>query len=172
MVMSFEIRKKAMTLERPFGGLNVVTSGDAWQFGPIGSNAVYDNYNKLPKRASVQTIAAMFWKHELDSFNCFRELTVERRCKDPWSQVLYCQRFNFTRMLVVCKFDILAPKWWEKQRHHDWGARTNFFCCRQNMYPHWFQSQLQDMFDDVNVCYQFGLRFSETAIERRNRERV
>ena len=77
--------KKNMTLERPFGGLNVVTSGDAWQFGPIGSNAVYDNYNKLPKRASVQTIAAMCWKHELDSFNCFRELTVERRCKDPWS---------------------------------------------------------------------------------------
>lgn len=74
-----------MPLERPFGGLNVATSGDAWQFGPIASSAVYDNPHKLPKKASIETIAAMFWKHEVNSFNCFKELTVERRCKDPWS---------------------------------------------------------------------------------------
>ena len=77
--------KKTVPLERHFGGLNVATSGDAWQFGPIASSAVYDNPHKLPKKASIETIAAMFWKHEVNSFNCFKELTVERRCKDPWS---------------------------------------------------------------------------------------
>ena len=77
--------KKALHLERPFGGLNVITSGDAWQFGPIGSvGAVYDNYLRLPNRASLRDISAMFWKREDNSFNCFKELTVERRCKDPW----------------------------------------------------------------------------------------
>ena len=45
---------------------------------------MYDNYLKLPNKASVKDIAVMFWKQEKDSFNCFRELTVERRCKDPW----------------------------------------------------------------------------------------
>ena len=87
--------KKALHLERPFGGLNVVVSGDAWQFGPIGSvGAVYDNYLRLPTRASLRDISAMFWKREKDSFNCFTELTVERRCKDPWLWVFYLQRFN------------------------------------------------------------------------------
>ena len=34
--------------KRPFGGLNVVASGDAWQFGPIGSSgAVFDNPLKM-----------------------------------------------------------------------------------------------------------------------------
>ena len=77
--------QKALHPERPFGGLNVVASGDAWQFGPIGSvGAVYDNYLRLPNRASLRDISAMFWKREENSFNCFKELTVERRCKDPW----------------------------------------------------------------------------------------
>ena len=77
--------KEALALPRPFGGLNVVASGDAWQFGPIGSvGAVFDNPLRLPIKASLRNIFAMFWTRELNSFNCFRELTVERRCKDPW----------------------------------------------------------------------------------------
>ena len=84
MKVPFEKKKSIVALERLFGGLNVATSGDAWQFGPIASSAVYDNPRSLPKKASIETIGAMFWKHEGDSFNCFKELTVERRCKDPW----------------------------------------------------------------------------------------
>ena len=44
---------------RPFGGLNVVTSGDAWQFGPIGSCAVFDNPLRLKDSASFKLIAEM-----------------------------------------------------------------------------------------------------------------
>ena len=76
---------RSRNVNRPFGGLNVVTSGDAWQFGPIGSSgAVFDNPLKMNKRSSSEQISAMFWTTEPDAFNCFLELTVERRCKDPW----------------------------------------------------------------------------------------
>lgn len=30
----------------------------------------------------------MFWTRDTDSFNKFCELTVERRCKDPWFELL------------------------------------------------------------------------------------
>ena len=46
--------------ERPFGGLNVVVSGDAWQFGPIQScGAVFDNSTRMKCIASHATIADM-----------------------------------------------------------------------------------------------------------------
>ena len=46
--------------ERPFGGLNLVVSGDAWQFGPIGScGVVFDNPIRMQSIASNSTIAAM-----------------------------------------------------------------------------------------------------------------
>ena len=71
--------------KRPFGGLNVVTSGDAWQFGPIASSgAVFDNPLRLEKSLAAQQIATMFWTKEENSFNRVLELTVERRCKDVW----------------------------------------------------------------------------------------
>ena len=70
--------------KRPFGGLNVVTSGDAWQFGPVrSSGAVFDNPLLLQKSSAVQRIAEMFWTKDKDSFTHFLELTIERRCKDP-----------------------------------------------------------------------------------------
>ena len=76
---------RSKTDKRPFGGLNVVTSGDAWQFGPIASSgAVFDNPLKLGKSSAAQQIATMFWTKEANSFNHFLELTVERRCKDVW----------------------------------------------------------------------------------------
>ena len=46
--------------DRPFGGLNVVVSGDAWQFGPVGSSgAVFDNPTRMQSRTSIATISAM-----------------------------------------------------------------------------------------------------------------
>ena len=47
--------------KRPFGGLNVVVSGDAWQFGPIGSvGAVFDNPTRMQCKAANAIIASMF----------------------------------------------------------------------------------------------------------------
>ena len=46
--------------KRPFGGLNVVVSGDAWQFGPIGSvGAVFDNPTRMQCKAANAIIASM-----------------------------------------------------------------------------------------------------------------
>ena len=46
--------------QRPFGGLNLVVSGDAWQFGPIGScGAVFDNPIRMQCVAANSIIAAM-----------------------------------------------------------------------------------------------------------------
>ena len=76
---------RSKNVKRPFGGLNVVVSGDAWQFGPIGSSgAVFDNPLLFKKSSAVEQITTMFWTRDIDSFNGFFELTVERRCKDPW----------------------------------------------------------------------------------------
>ena len=95
--------------KRAFGGLNVITSGDAWQFGPIGSSgAVFDNSFKKGTSSSVQRIASMFWTKppaEIDSFNSFFELTVERRCKDPWlSHVLRGARHGYLDEESYCVF--------------------------------------------------------------------
>ena len=47
--------------KRPFGGLNVVVSGDAWQFGPIGSvGAVFDNPTRMRCKAANTIISNMF----------------------------------------------------------------------------------------------------------------
>ena len=48
------------TSDRPFGGLNMVVSGDAWQFRPIGScGAVFDNPTRLQCISAHETVAAM-----------------------------------------------------------------------------------------------------------------
>ena len=83
---TWSLRKEGETIShRPFGGLNLVVSGDAWQFGPVGAGAVFDDPFKTKfDSASNKIISEMFWKKEEDSFNQFLELTVERRCKDRW----------------------------------------------------------------------------------------
>ena len=59
---TWSLRKQDGTIsDRPFGGLNMVVSGDAWQFGPIGScGAVFDNPTRLQCSSAHETIAAMF----------------------------------------------------------------------------------------------------------------
>ena len=59
---TWSLRKQDDTIsDRPFGGLNMVVSGDAWQFGPIGScGAVFDNPTRLQCSSAHETIAAMF----------------------------------------------------------------------------------------------------------------
>ena len=46
--------------ERPFGGLNLVVSGDAWQFPPIKAFPVYHNPTEMDRVASQATISSMF----------------------------------------------------------------------------------------------------------------
>ena len=84
---------RSKNVKRPVGGLNVVTSGDAWQFGPIASAAIFDNPIKKQKLSSIELMKTMFWTRGIDSFNRFLELTVERRCKAAWlSYVLHGAR--------------------------------------------------------------------------------
>ena len=45
--------------ERPFGGLNLVVSGDAWQFPPIKAFAVYHNPTEMERVASQASISSM-----------------------------------------------------------------------------------------------------------------
>ena len=69
---------------RPFGGLNVGLTGDMWQFPPVKATPFFHNPLKMKPVAAIQAISAMFWTKEKNSLNGFYELTVERRCKDPW----------------------------------------------------------------------------------------
>ena len=46
---------------------------------------------------------AAFWTKSEDSINCFRELSTERRCKDPWlSHVLHGARHGTQTHEVYC----------------------------------------------------------------------
>ena len=58
---TWSLRKVGQDIsQRPFGGLNLVVSGDAWQFGPIGScGAVFDNPIRMQCVAANSIIAAM-----------------------------------------------------------------------------------------------------------------
>ena len=58
---TWSVRKEDEKIShRPFGGLNVVVSGDAWQFGPIKSpGAAFDNPIKMQSKAANATIANM-----------------------------------------------------------------------------------------------------------------
>ena len=59
---TWSLRKVSTDIsDRPFGGLNLVVSGDAWQFGPVGScGAVFDNPTRMRCVSSYATISAMF----------------------------------------------------------------------------------------------------------------
>ena len=49
---------RSKNVKRPFGGLNLVTSGDSSQFGPVGSSgAVFDNPLNLKPSSSVEYMA-------------------------------------------------------------------------------------------------------------------
>ena len=64
----------------------------------------------------------MFWTREIDSFNGFYELTVERRCKDPWlSHVLKGARHGCMDEETYCflhGFPTEHPGSWDPPNHH------------------------------------------------------
>ena len=57
---TWSLRKEGKNIShRPFGGLNVVVSGDAWQFGPIKSpGAAFDNPIKMQSKGAAIAIMA------------------------------------------------------------------------------------------------------------------
>ena len=68
---------------RSWGGVNLFEAGDMWQFRPVNATAIFDNPFKPYVSSGVQDIMAAFWTKSKDSTNFFRELSAERRCKDP-----------------------------------------------------------------------------------------
>ena len=69
---------------RSWRGVNLFEAGDMWQFRPVNATAIFCNSYKSYVSFGVQGIIAAFWTQTEDSINCFRELSTERRCKDPW----------------------------------------------------------------------------------------
>lgn len=69
---------------RCWGGVNLFQAGDMWQFKPVKATAIFNIPLKAYPSAGVNGIMAGFWSKSEDSINLFRELTTERRCKDPW----------------------------------------------------------------------------------------
>ena len=59
-------------------------TGDMWQFPPVRQTPFFNNPMNVPSSSSMQKISAMFWAKDVDSLNCFHELTLEHRCKDVW----------------------------------------------------------------------------------------
>ena len=82
-----------------------------WQFRPVNATAIFDNPFKSHVSSGVQKIMAAFWTRSADSINCFRELSTERRCKDPWlSHVLHGARHGTQTHEVYCFMHGLATK--------------------------------------------------------------
>ncbi|CAE7344756.1 TTC28 [Symbiodinium sp. CCMP2592] len=69
---------------RPFGGVNLVFSGDFWQFPPVRASAVTQNPFLKHGSAVVRYLQNMFWTKSVDSLTDYLELTVEKRCEDDW----------------------------------------------------------------------------------------
>ena len=78
-------------------------AGDMWQFKPVKATAIFNNPLKSYPSAGVQGIMAAFWSKSEDSMHQFRELSTERRCKDPWlSHVLHGARHGTQSHEVYC----------------------------------------------------------------------
>ena len=94
---------KLVKKTRVWGGLNVFQAGDMWQFKPVKATAIFNSPLKAYPSAGVNGIMAAFWSKSEDSINTFRELTSERRCKDPWlSHVLHGARHGTQSHEVYC----------------------------------------------------------------------
>ena len=82
---------------RPFGGLNLVFSGDLWQLPPVRDIAIFAHplHKASGERyeAGEQRMLAMFWECNKDGFedgiDRLFELTVPKRCtSDRWLQAV------------------------------------------------------------------------------------
>jgi hypothetical protein len=70
-------RRKVCKEKRPFGGLNVIMTGDFWQLPPVKQTAVFCSPFSGNHSSQAQRILNMFWRREADSINCVVELTQD-----------------------------------------------------------------------------------------------
>ena len=87
-------KKNANCLERPFGGVNVIFSGDFWQLDPPSGTAIATIPTELVQKARQYEAApdvkhghSLFWGKALNAGECVQgitELTECMRCDDDW----------------------------------------------------------------------------------------
>ena len=74
---------------RPFGGRNVILTGDLWQFPPVKATAIYQNPFQSNTSFQVNALQQLCWSHTPLAIPHLFELTLEQRCEDAWlSQIL------------------------------------------------------------------------------------
>ena len=79
---------RAGSRHRPFGGINIVFSGDLWQLAPVKATPIYANPFKK-YTVEEQMIFKMFWRQPENEKDCIQEtfaLTESKRTTDAWLQ--------------------------------------------------------------------------------------
>ena len=103
--------------DRAFGGVNMVITGDMWQFPPVKATAIYQNPFANGYSFQVAALQKFFWSRQPEGIPCLFELTVEQRCTDPWlSYVLKQARHGTMAHEVWCYlhgFPTLHPGTWD-----------------------------------------------------------
>ena len=78
---------------RPFGGRNIILTGDLWQFPPVKATAIYQNPFQSNASFQVNALQQLCWSHTPLAIPHLFELTLEQRCEDAWlSQILHQAR--------------------------------------------------------------------------------
>ena len=78
---------------RPFGGRNLILTGDLWQFPPVKATAIYQNPFQSNTTFQVNALQQICWSHTSLAIPHLFELTREQRCEDAWlSQILHQAR--------------------------------------------------------------------------------
>ena len=70
-------RRKIQRERRPFGGLNVIMTGDFWQLPPVKQTSVFCSPFGGSHSSQAQRMLSMFWQREADSINSVVELTQD-----------------------------------------------------------------------------------------------
>ena len=103
--------------DRPFGGNNLIVTGDMWQFPPVKATAVFQNPFVTAESVQVRALQKFFWTRTAIGMNHLFELTTEQRCSDPWlSHVLQRARHGNMSHEVWCYlhgFPTIHPGSWD-----------------------------------------------------------
>ncbi len=88
--------------QRPFGGLNIVFSGDLWQLPLVKDKPIFANPFGLGLSSEEQKIAKMFWMVS-DPIHRLFLLTENHRAKDEWLKVvLESDRYGRESWAIDC----------------------------------------------------------------------
>ena len=117
----------------PFGGINMVFSGDLWQLPPVKDSAIF--YNPSQRKdgdryeAGEQRMFSMFWDckdpKKLDVITKLHELVECKRTKDPWLHaVLTADRLGNESWEMYCFIHGLPTK-----NPGSWNPESNLPTC-------------------------------------------